>query len=77
MKSWLSWGLYKRRFAQSVWKTPHTLSSMEKMLLISMLMILSISVLDTLDGKNVGNADEIRLAKLKGQQELMALKTNP
>ncbi len=50
---------------------------MEKMLLISMLMILSISVLDTLDGKNVGNADEIRLAKLKGQQELMALKTNP
>jgi hypothetical protein len=69
MKSWRS---YRKRLLAN-WSCPD-LTLMEKTLVLvvlSMLVINSISLLNTAE---VGSLDQIRLAKLQAEQELMALK---
>jgi hypothetical protein len=48
------------------------LSLFEQVLLGAMFLILTVTSLDALDGKNIGKNDALNLAKLQGQQELMA-----
>jgi hypothetical protein len=50
------------------------ISLLEKAILLSLILMCLISVLDTFSGRNVGNPEQLRMAKLQAQQELMALR---
>lgn len=52
------------------------LSLLEKTLLISLILMCVISAVDSLVGRELGNEDALRTAKMQAQQELMALRTN-
>ncbi len=65
-----SWSTYQERFMGRL-KT-RTLSMPEKSLLLVLALALAIHSVFLMQGRNIGNANEVRLAKLKADQELMA-----
>lgn len=50
------------------------LSLIEKVLIVSLLLVCLISTISTMNGRNIGNAHELQLAKQQAQQDLMALR---
>lgn len=52
------------------------LSLLEKTVLLSLILMCLISAVDSLVGRDVGNQEQLRMAKLQAQQELMALRAN-
>jgi len=48
------------------------MSTLEQVVLVAMLLILMIAGVDALDGQKIGKSDALTLAKMQGQQELMA-----
>ncbi len=53
------------------------LNFLEKLVIGSLLVTLFISCVDALDGQHVGKGNALQLAKLKGQQELVATRFKP
>jgi len=51
------------------------LSLLEKVLIGSLVFMCLISVISTMTGRDVGNAEQLKLAKQQAQQDLMALRT--
>lgn len=51
------------------------LSTFEKVLLVSLFLMCLISAADSFSGRNVGDYEQLRMAKQQAQQELMALRT--
>ena len=51
------------------------LSLLEKVLIGSLVFMCLISVISSMTGRDVGNADQLKLAKQQAQQDLMALRT--
>jgi hypothetical protein len=49
-------------------------SLFEQVLVGAMLLVLLVAGVEALDGQHVGKSDALAIAKLQGQQELMALK---
>jgi hypothetical protein len=47
---------------------------LEKAILLSLILMCLISVVDAFSGRDVGNPEQLRTAKLQAQQELMALR---
>jgi hypothetical protein len=52
------------------------LSSLEKTVLLSLILMCLISAIDAFNGRDVGNQEQLHMAKLQAQQELMALRAN-
>ena len=52
------------------------LSLLEKVLLSSLLLMCLISVLSAMSGRDIGSTEQLKMAKLQAQQDLMALRTN-
>ena len=50
------------------------ISLIEKAILLSLVLMCLISAVDALSGRNVGNPEQLRMAKVQAQQELMALR---
>jgi hypothetical protein len=48
------------------------MSIFEQVLIVAMLLTLTIAGVDALDGQKIGKSDALTLAKMQGQQELMA-----
>lgn len=46
----------------------------EQAVIGAMLLVLLVAGIEALDGQHVGKSDALAIAKLQGQQELMALK---
>lgn len=46
----------------------------EKAILLSLVLMCLISIVDAFSGRNVGNPEHLRMAKLQATQELMALR---
>ncbi len=46
----------------------------EKAILFSLVLMCLISIVDAFSGRNVGNPEHLRMAKLHATQELMALR---
>ncbi len=67
MKPWVG---YKQRVLKSAMRLD--LSVIEKTIIVLVLLMLGISSWDSLQGRDIGDKEQIRLAKLKAQQELMA-----
>ena len=51
-----------------------SISLLEKAILFSLVTMCLISAADALRGHDVGNRDQLRMARLQAQQELMALR---
>ena len=51
------------------------LSLLEKVLIGSLVFMCLISVISSMTGRDVGNAEQLKLAKQQAQQDLMALRT--
>ncbi|HEY9687511.1 MAG TPA: hypothetical protein V6C52_11090 [Coleofasciculaceae cyanobacterium] len=51
------------------------LSTLEKVLLTSLLLMCLISAVDSFMGRNIGDQEQLRIAKQQAKQELMALRT--
>jgi hypothetical protein len=71
MKSWLG---YKGHFMHEVRTLRMTL--LEKALIASLVLMCLVSAVSTMIRKDVGNYEQLKLAKQQAQQELMALRTN-
>jgi hypothetical protein len=52
------------------------MSSLEKTILISLILMCVMSAVDAFNGRLSGNHQQLRMAKLQAQQELMALRAN-
>ncbi len=52
------------------------LSLLEKVLLSSLLLMCLISVLSAMSGRDIGSTEQLKMAKLQAQQDLMALRTS-
>ena len=52
------------------------LSLLEKVIIFSLLAMCLISAVSSLTGRNVGNSEQLKMAKMQAQQELMALRMN-
>ena len=68
------WAGYRNRFVERMMQLD--ISVVEKALMLTVLFTLVVSAYDTMQGRNVGDPDVIRLAKLKAQQEWMAQRTD-
>lgn len=68
-----SWRCYHKRLLEN-FRCPD-LTLVEKTLLGVVLMMLVLNSVSLLATKDVGDLEEVRLAKLQAQQELMALKS--
>lgn len=68
----MHWAQYQQKFLQE-WK-PNGVCYLEKMLFVSLIVMTCICSVEAYVGHDVGNVDEIRLAKLKAQEELMAVR---
>lgn len=49
-----------------------SLSVFEQVLIGAMLLVLAVASIDAVEGRHVGKSDALAVAKLQGQQELMA-----
>jgi hypothetical protein len=65
-----SWAGYWSQFLPKM--TRLELSMVEKTLILTLLLSIIISGADTLQGRDIGNAQAIHMAKLQAQQEMMA-----
>lgn len=64
------WAVYRKRFIRSF--IGADLSWVEKTVLTTIIVMLSISVYDALQGHNIGGTERVHLAKVQAQQDLMA-----
>ncbi len=71
MKSWFG---YNGHFLKEIRSL--RLSALEQTLIASLVLMCLISAASSLTGRNVGNPQQLKLAKLQAQQELMALRTH-
>lgn len=52
------------------------LSLLEKVLISSLVMMCLISVFSSMSGRDIGNPEQLKMAKIQAQQDLMALRMN-
>ena len=65
-----SWAGYWSQFIPKM--TRLELSMVEKTLILTLLLAMLISGVDSLQGRDIGNPQAIHMAKLQAQQEMMA-----
>lgn len=70
MKSWQG---YSYRFLGELFSL--RLSILEAALLTALVLMCLVSAVESMAGRNIGNHEQIRMAKLQAQQELMALRS--
>ncbi|MCE3235166.1 MAG: hypothetical protein K0Q50_1346 [Vampirovibrio sp.] len=70
MKSWFG---YNGHFLQEIRSL--RLSIIEQTLIACLVLMCLISAWSSLSGRDVGNTEQLKLAKQQAQQELMALRT--
>jgi hypothetical protein len=52
------------------------LSLLEKVLISSLVLMCLISVFSSMSGRDIGNTEQLKMAKVQAQQDLMALRMN-
>jgi len=75
----MQWQQYQQQVAQTLTTSkliPTNLFYLEKILFLSLVVMAFLFSIDAFVGHDVGNVKEIRLAKLKAQEELMAARPN-
>ena len=65
---------YSDHFLSEVGKLK--LSLLEKVLISSLVLMCLISAVSSLSGRDVGNSEQLKMAKLQAQEDLMALRMN-
>jgi hypothetical protein len=71
MKTWLG---YRGHFMNEL--SSLRLTILETTLISSLVIMCLISAISAMSGRDVGNSEQLKMAKLQAQQELMALRLN-